>query len=201
MKSIVVASLFFPLAFGAEYLVGVGKDETTGKKGMGFDPSSIHPAAGDVIAFEFRSGSHSVVQSSYEKPCTALENGFYSGVVTVADNLEVDVPDLPQVRLTINDTNPLWLFDQAGGLCQKGAVLSINPTLDQSAGGFKENAAKDAGVSLTTSSTPTSGATSSSTVTSSSVAGSATSSNVAFRDHVPHWTALAGALASIWNML
>lgn len=29
---------------------------------MGFDPSSIHPSAGDTIVFEFRSGDHSAVR-------------------------------------------------------------------------------------------------------------------------------------------
>lgn len=80
MKSIYIATLFFPLVFAAEYLVGVGKDETTGyvrsvdpfsqeqfshecfrKKGLGYDPSVIHPTIGDTIVFEFRSGVHSSV--------------------------------------------------------------------------------------------------------------------------------------------
>ncbi|KAG8687267.1 hypothetical protein FRC09_013595, partial [Ceratobasidium sp. 395] len=38
--------------------------------------------------------------------------------------------------------DPVWFFDQAGGLCTKGAVFSINPPLtgDQTAGQFRANA-------------------------------------------------------------
>ncbi|KAF7297193.1 SH3 domain-containing protein [Mycena indigotica] len=138
MKHLIVLSSLVPFVFGAVFTVGVGKDETTGKKGLGFDPSSIHPAAGDTIVFEFRSGSHSVLQSTFTSPCTS-NGGFNSGVKTVDDNLEVDAPGLPTVSLLVNDTQPLWFFDDAGGLCNKGAVLSVNPTQTQSDAQFKAN--------------------------------------------------------------
>ncbi|KAJ7223106.1 hypothetical protein GGX14DRAFT_320670, partial [Mycena pura] len=110
------------------------------KKGMGFDPSSIHPATGDTIVFEFRSGSHSVVQSTFGSPCAGpSDGGFDSGVRTVDDSLAVDAPGLPTVSLLVNDTQSLWFFDQAGGLCAKGAVLSVNPTASQSDAAFKAN--------------------------------------------------------------
>ncbi|EAU87522.1 hypothetical protein CC1G_11194 [Coprinopsis cinerea okayama7 len=126
---------------GAEYRVGVGKDETTGRKGKGFDPSVIHPIAGDVIAFEFRSGAHSAVQSEFDNPCV-YNGGFNSGVFTVADDLHVDAPGLPIVRVTVNSTEPLWFFDEAGGLCHQGAVLAVNPTSQQTDVQFKLNAAQ-----------------------------------------------------------
>jgi len=131
-----------PSAFGAEYLVGVGKDETTGKKGVGFDPSVIHPQVGDVIAFEFRSGKHSVVQSTFGYPCQALLGGIDTGVQTVDDNLPVDAPGLPQIRVTVNNTDPIWFFDEAGGQCKNGGVLAVNPSDTQTAAAFKDNAAK-----------------------------------------------------------
>ncbi|KAJ6526610.1 hypothetical protein DFH09DRAFT_1187579 [Mycena vulgaris] len=141
MKCIYIASLFLPLVLAGEVLVGVGKDETTGKKGLGFDPSSVNPRAGDTIVFEFRSGSHSVVQSSFTNPCAGIGSGFNSGVQTVNDSFGVDDPGLPTVSLVVNDTQPLWFFDQAGGLCTKGAVLSVNPSTTQSDAAFKANAA------------------------------------------------------------
>ncbi|KAF5375336.1 hypothetical protein D9615_007989 [Tricholomella constricta] len=131
-----------PLVFGAEYLVGVGKDETTGKKGIGFDPSVIHPAVGDTIVWEFRSGQHSVVQSTFQNPCTD-SGGINTGVHTVSDDLTVDAPGLPRYEVTVNSTDPLWFFDEAGGLCNKGAILAVNPTSTQTAAAFKENAAKE----------------------------------------------------------
>jgi hypothetical protein len=123
MKSAVLALLLGPFyVLAAEYVVGVGKDETTGyaltpiqtvhhrnhlifsKKGIGFDPSVIHPLAGDVVSFEFRSGDHSAVrecwlyyilllegfaehslysETTFETPCVPLEGGFNSGIFTV----------------------------------------------------------------------------------------------------------------------
>ncbi|KAF9056581.1 hypothetical protein BJ165DRAFT_1399212 [Panaeolus papilionaceus] len=111
------------------------------RKGIGFDASSIHPAAGDIIAFEFRSGVHSVVQSTFENPCVG-SGGFNSGVFTVDHSLSVDAPGLPIVTLNVKDTNPLWFFDEAGGECYQGGVFSVNPTLQQTPAAFKANAAK-----------------------------------------------------------
>ncbi|KAF8919414.1 hypothetical protein CPB85DRAFT_1248806 [Mucidula mucida] len=71
-------------SLAATYTVGVGKDEVTGHKGEGFDPSAIFPLAGNTIVFEFRSGSHSVIVTSFDKPCTP-SNGFNSGVVTIVN--------------------------------------------------------------------------------------------------------------------
>jgi hypothetical protein len=81
MKSVYLVPFVLPLVLAYDFTVGVGKDETTGcgfiqvsssielnifcrhrKKGLGFDPSVINPVAGDVVVFEFRSGSHSVVR-------------------------------------------------------------------------------------------------------------------------------------------
>ncbi|KAJ7145806.1 hypothetical protein C8R44DRAFT_723706 [Mycena epipterygia] len=174
MRCIYVASLFLPLVLGSDFTVGVGKDETTGKKGLGFDPSSINPAVGDTIVFEFRSGSHSVVQSTFANPCTG-NGGFNSGVQTVDDSLAVDAPGLPTVSLLVNDTQPLWFFDDAGGLCNKGAVLSVNPSSTQTDAAFKANAA-NAVVASTTASASGSGASAGASGASASASGSATES-------------------------
>ncbi|CAA7265961.1 unnamed protein product [Cyclocybe aegerita] len=168
--------LLLPSAFAAEYLVGVGKDETTGRKGMGFDPSVIHPAAGDVIAFEFRSGQHSVVQSTFENPCTG-NGGFNTGVFTVDDSIPVDAPGLPTVRLTVNDTNPIWFFDEAGGLCKQGAVLAVNPTLELSAAAFKVNAANAPDAPATTAGTSTTDGGDSDTASSTATGTAASATN------------------------
>ncbi|RDB19691.1 hypothetical protein Hypma_013350 [Hypsizygus marmoreus] len=174
LKSLVSLTLL-PLVFGAEYLVGVGKDETTGKKGLGFDPSVIHPQAGDTIAWEFRSGQHSVVQSTFENPCTG-NGGINTGVQTVSDSLSVDAPGLPIIRVTVNNTDPLWFFDEAGGLCSKGAVLAVNPSSTQTAAAFKENAAK---APATSPPSTTQGDSSSSIASETSPAPSTTPSNAA----------------------
>ncbi|KAF7307736.1 SH3 domain-containing protein [Mycena kentingensis (nom. inval.)] len=194
MKHILVFASLVSVVYGAVYTVGVGKDETTGKKGKGFDPSSIHPAAGDTIVFEFRGGSHSAVQSSFANPCTS-NGGFNSGVQTVDDNLEVDAPGLPTVSLLVNDTQPLWFFDEAGGLCSEGAVLSVNPSATETDAQFKANAAKAPAASPSSASADAAGT---STTASDSAGVSATSegpttpTGAALRLGVSGYAALAG---------
>ncbi|TRM60055.1 hypothetical protein BD626DRAFT_539020 [Schizophyllum amplum] len=165
-------SAFLPClcAYAAVFTVGVGKDETTGLKGVGFDPSVIYPNAGDSIIFEFRSGNHSVVQSSYDKPCTP-NGGFDSGVFTVAQDVEVDADSLPSATHTVKDSKPMWFYDAASGECNDGAVFAANaPTSgDETAAGFKEKAS-----SATVAATSTS-ATESATSTSDSAGPASTS--------------------------
>ncbi|KAG8733427.1 hypothetical protein FRC11_006314 [Ceratobasidium sp. 423] len=169
--------LVVPAVFAFDYTIGVGKDETTGQLGMGFDPSSVRPQAGDKIVFEFRAGSHSAVESTFTDPCVPKAGGYNSGVITVADGTPVDAKGLPTTEYIVKDTNPVWFFDQAGGLCTKGAVFSINPDLTnggQTAGQFRANA--EASDPSTASVAPTSAAASS---TAASAAGSSTQASTA----------------------
>ncbi|KAG9103572.1 hypothetical protein FRC06_009824 [Ceratobasidium sp. 370] len=99
-----------------------------------------------------------------------MPGGYNSGVQTVPDGTPVDAPGLPTTEYIIQDMNPVWFFDQAGGLCTKGAVFSVNPmfTGDQTAGQFRANA--EASDPSTASAAPTSA---SSSVSASSAASSA----------------------------
>ncbi|TEB21469.1 hypothetical protein FA13DRAFT_1799844 [Coprinellus micaceus] len=127
-----------PLALAYEYRVGVGKDETTGRKGMGFDPSVIHPKP------ETPSSSNSEAvfiapSSSFDNPCVS-NGGFNSGVFTVSDDLAVDAPGLPISRVLVNGTEPCGSSTRLV-VSVTGAVLAVNPTAAQSEVVFKENAA------------------------------------------------------------
>jgi plastocyanin len=137
--------LLLPLVssvYAATFTVGVGKDETTGKTGLGFDPSAIYPVAGDEIVFVFQAGTHSVIQTSFDNPCTPLAGGFNSGPQTVPDGTAVDAPNLPTKSFKVTDTQPIWFYDGGDGLCKKGAVFSANapPTGSQTMAKFIENA-------------------------------------------------------------
>jgi hypothetical protein len=55
-----------------------------------------------------------------------MAGGYDSGVQTVADGTPVDASGLPTTTYTVVDLNPVWFFDQAGGLCNKGAVLCVS---------------------------------------------------------------------------
>ncbi|KAK0447734.1 hypothetical protein EV421DRAFT_158372 [Armillaria borealis] len=153
MKTSAILSLFvaIPLVSAVNITVSVGKDETTGKKGLGFAPSYIYPNIGDLILFEFESGSHSVVESSFTTPCTP--NGrFDSRVQTVPDSTDIGAPGLPTVDYYVNSTDTLWFSDQAGNNCKEGAVFVVNPTAAQTAAQFKVNAMATALPTNTTSS-------------------------------------------------
>lgn len=56
---------------------------TVGKGGrLNFDPESLVVASGSKVVFEFYPGHHSVVQGSFDKPCSPSSGlAFYSGTV------------------------------------------------------------------------------------------------------------------------
>ncbi|THV02663.1 hypothetical protein K435DRAFT_339963 [Dendrothele bispora CBS 962.96] len=210
MKSLLLLPLGVSSVSAAVFTVGVGKDENTGHKGIGFDPSVIYPVAGDEIVFEFRSGQHSVVQSSYEKPCTPKDDGFDTGVQTVPDSTPVDANGLPTVTLSVSDTQPMWFFDQAAGTCQQGGVLAVNPAGTQTPAGFKENAANqlesETVVSTDSSSSSNSGSSSSTspTTTATSPAGVIASSAATSPCSTPFLTSACAAFLGLsvvlaWN--
>ena len=60
-----------PLAFAKTIHVNVGEN------GLTFDPASITADMGDEIQFEFYPGSHSVAQSTFDKPCQPSSGGFF----------------------------------------------------------------------------------------------------------------------------
>ncbi|KAK7435911.1 hypothetical protein VKT23_015753 [Stygiomarasmius scandens] len=181
MKSLLFLPLTTSLVSAAVFTVGVGKDENTGHKGIGFDPSVIYPVVGDEIVFEFRSGQHSVVQSSYDNPCAPSNGGFDTGVQSVPDSTPVDADGLPTVTLSVTDTQPMWFFDQAGGECQQGGILAVNPAGTQTPAGFRENAANqpDVPVSSTSPSPASSDSTDSLATPTATTPASATSNAAA----------------------
>ncbi|KAL0065470.1 hypothetical protein AAF712_007534 [Marasmius tenuissimus] len=108
------------------------------------------------------------VESTFDQPCTPKPGGFDSGVKTVPDNLDVDAPGLPTVTLVVKDSQPIWLFDQAGGTCNQGGVFAVNPTGSQTPGAFKDNAMKAIMAPVNASLNASGGSPSSATPTSSS---------------------------------
>lgn len=54
-----------------------------------------------------------------------MSGGYNSGVQTVPDGTAVDASGLPTTEYIVQDLNPVWFFDQAGGLCSQGAVLYV----------------------------------------------------------------------------
>ncbi|KAI5455795.1 hypothetical protein BGZ63DRAFT_323599, partial [Mariannaea sp. PMI_226] len=123
----------FGLAVGASaeiIKVEVGK---SGSKTI-FDPESIKANQGDVVEFHFNS-QHSVVAGDFEKACTPVTaGGFYSGTLPSGDKTTFSI--------TINNTQPIFLYCSLPGHCQAGAVGVINTGGDHTVDEYKAAAAK-----------------------------------------------------------
>jgi plastocyanin len=115
---------------------------TVGQNGrLVYNPETITAAVGSQVEFEFYGPEHSVVQASFDQPCSAFNNGtgFFGGFITNGTGPNVscmhEKSDLyakctqPNTfTLTINDTAPIWFYCAFPGHCQAGMVGVINPS-------------------------------------------------------------------------
>jgi len=92
-----------------------------GASGLTFEPSSLKANVGDKVIFEFRSKNHTVTQSSFASPCAPA--GFDSGYQPVA----AGSLNFPKYEITINNTQPVWMYCAQGQHCQSGMVFAVNP--------------------------------------------------------------------------
>jgi len=141
-----------------------------GAGGNNFNPTSVTAAAGDVILFTFKNGSHTVTQSTFATPCSPSGNGTDAGPFPVAGTTTP-----PTFNLTVNTTDPVWIYCKTGTHCKvSGMVFAINPTAAKTYDAFKANAL-GTGTNGTASSAPsgsasTTGSTSPAATTSPSAA-------------------------------
>jgi plastocyanin len=102
---------------------------TTANKGLHFEPENVVAAIGDVIEFHFLPKNHSVVQSSFDKPCEPLSTAsIFSGF-----NFATTAGEAPNVfSFVVKDTNPFWYYcsQTAGNHCQSGMSGVINQNFD-----------------------------------------------------------------------
>lgn len=78
-----------------------------GTAGLIYSPSEIKAAVGDMVVFTFLSANHTVTQSTFEKPCVAMEGGMDSGFQPNPNNT-VNPP--PQVAMQVMVDTPLCTF-------------------------------------------------------------------------------------------
>jgi len=93
-----------------------------GENGLTFTPNQVTAAIGDTVSFEFHPKNHTLTQSTFASPCTAMSGGVNSGFMPVAANATT----FPVYSLQINQVTPLWFFCEQTGHCQQGMVLAIN---------------------------------------------------------------------------
>ncbi|GAA5832033.1 hypothetical protein JCM5353_000728 [Sporobolomyces roseus] len=111
------------------YTVGVGKDQTTGQPGVGFDPSRTvvsDQTTDNELQFRFLQGNHRVVQSDFDSPC-ASNGGFDSGVEDVAAGTAEEAG--PVATFNIANNSGVYYFSDIGNNaaeCYLGAVFCLN---------------------------------------------------------------------------
>jgi len=94
-----------------------------------YTPSFVFADRGDTIRFEFRQANHTVTQSSFFSPCTALKGGANSGFVPNPKG----TPGLFGFDFKVPGKGPFYFYCQQGTHCSKlGMVFEINPTVDRS---------------------------------------------------------------------
>ncbi|CAE7206765.1 unnamed protein product [Rhizoctonia solani] len=88
-----------------------------------YDPEYVHAKIGDYIEFEFHPKNHTVTESSFDKPCTAIDGGFRTGFVPVQE----EDYDLPIRKFKVTDEKPHWFYCGQVGHCPAGMVFAVNP--------------------------------------------------------------------------
>lgn len=98
--------------------VTVGKDNA-----LVYDPDSITAAVGDKIEFHFFPPTHSVVESSFDTPCSPVNSSaFFSGGFTTSTGENANV-----FTVEVNSTDPIWFYCGFPGHCEAGMVGVVNP--------------------------------------------------------------------------
>lgn len=82
-----------------------------GANGLNFNPTTVTAVQGDTIEFVFMPKNHTVTQSTFAAPCTAMSPGIDSGYMPVAAN----ATQVPSMTITVNDTTPLWFYCKQSG--------------------------------------------------------------------------------------
>lgn len=87
----------------ASHTVKVG-----GPAGLVFEPPQLQDVpVGDTVIFEFLAENHTVTQSPFDDPCSALEGGMDTGHQPNPDN---SIVPAPQVAMQIMASDPLCKF-------------------------------------------------------------------------------------------
>jgi len=104
-----------------------------------FSPEAVAADPGDQVVYHFNPKNHTVTQSSFAGPCTHKDGGFDSGFRPVG--ADVAVADRPTYTVTVNDTQPIWVFcnqarDTPNSHCGAGMVHAINCGADGAPNSF-----------------------------------------------------------------
>ncbi|KAL1598879.1 hypothetical protein SLS60_008022 [Paraconiothyrium brasiliense] len=97
-----------------------------------FSPENVKAAVGDLVQFQFHPKNHSVVQSTFDQPCTPIQNvmpnmttAFFSGFMPTNASVGATSQVLTYT-IRVMDTKPVWFYCSQAKHCQSGMVGAIN---------------------------------------------------------------------------
>ncbi|KAJ1331700.1 plastocyanin [Microdochium nivale] len=92
-----------------------------------FNPSNVTELVGTVVEFNYNPKNHSIVQSSFDKPCQPLDGGFAAPFFPTEEK-ESGVT----FEVTVKDDKPVWFYcaQTASTHCQAGMVGSVNAPVE-----------------------------------------------------------------------
>ncbi|KAL5370905.1 hypothetical protein DPSP01_014604 [Paraphaeosphaeria sporulosa] len=114
---------------------------TDGNNSLRFEPQQVVAEIGDLIEFHFLPKNHTVVQSSFDKPCEPLlDDAIFSGFNFATPNGEAD----NVFTFLIRNRNAFWYYcsQTLGDHCQKGmsGVINQNPDGSETLSAYQEKA-------------------------------------------------------------
>ncbi|KAI1307797.1 hypothetical protein F5Y03DRAFT_116543 [Xylaria venustula] len=109
-----------------------------------FNPNNVTELVGTVVEFSYNPANHSIVQSSFDKPCQPIDQdggGFVAPFVPTKQT-----PSGVTFEVTLTNPNPVWFYcaQTTKSHCQSGMVGSINAATSgaKTFQAFKDLAAK-----------------------------------------------------------
>ncbi|KAH0552926.1 hypothetical protein GP486_006877, partial [Trichoglossum hirsutum] len=123
---------------------------TVGGDKLEYSPPTATPKVGDTVMFMFMKNNHTVTQSTFDKPCVKMANGFDSQFMPNINNSQVPPP---MATFSVTTEDPLWFYcRQKNGVnhCGSGMVFALNPSKDKTFDAFKTKAMQQNGTSTTT---------------------------------------------------
>ncbi|KAI8954775.1 hypothetical protein F4801DRAFT_448966 [Xylaria longipes] len=109
-----------------------------------FNPNNVTELVGTVVEFSYNPANHSIVQSSFDKPCQPIDReggGFVAPFVPTQQT-----PSGVTFEVTLTNSDPIWFYcaQTKKSHCQSGMVGSINAATEgaKTFQAFKDLAAK-----------------------------------------------------------
>ncbi|KAI0203973.1 hypothetical protein F4808DRAFT_416451 [Astrocystis sublimbata] len=110
-----------------------------------FNPNNVTELIRTVIEFSYNPANHSIVQSSFDKPCQPIEGRVEGGFIAPFVPTQ-QAPSGVTFELTVTNNDPVWFYcaQTKKSHCQAGMVGSINAAIegDKTFQAFKDLAAK-----------------------------------------------------------